>query len=117
LPFWTLASEQTGIHSTLELGLQLPILFLIPLLSLGISALMITNMKANMAQIIAAGLALIIGALFIVFNGLYMNTSDRAPVPSDVAITLTLFTLAAIIACGVRAIVLAKQKAPTTQEG
>jgi hypothetical protein len=117
LPFWTLASEQTGIHSTLELGLQLPILFLIPLLSLGISALMITNVKANMAQIIAIGLALAIGALFIIFNGVYMNTSDQAPMPSDIAITLTLFALAAVISCGVRTIVLARHKTPTAQEG
>jgi hypothetical protein len=70
-----------------------------------------------MAQIIAAGLALAIGALFIIFSGVYMNTSDQAPMPSDIAITLTLFALAAVISCGVRTIVLARHKTPTAQEG
>lgn len=116
LPFWTLTNETSVIHSTLELGAILPVLFLLPLLSLVIPLVVLMKTKPNLTQIIAGSIALTVGVLFIVFNGLYMNTSDQAPMPPDVAITLTVLPITAIISCGVRTLILMRRKPRTTEE-
>lgn len=87
-PLWSPKTESAGLYNTLEMAGRVPMLLILPLLSLiALTALALSGLYQRRPVRAALGvLSLAYLGLLIAANGLWMNTTASAPEPPGLAL-------------------------------